>query len=192
MKLISFAVISFLAITVSAYPGLGTPSQDLEGSPSTSSQDLEESQSTTTQSAQEPQSTTVQSEQEYQSTTNPNEQEDSQQSLQDQLDKLIENYEEKRAEANELQNEINELETEISSMNLKANTLDESGMMDLIRDLLAKNESWNTAYETWKTLKHEMTAIMEDYSEMVKKTPSLDETSKWLMEYNAKVSGESS
>ncbi|KAH6589115.1 hypothetical protein BASA50_010281 [Batrachochytrium salamandrivorans] len=178
MKLISFAVISFLAITVSAYPGLGTPSQDLE-----------EPQSTTTQSAQEPQSTTVHSEQEYQSTTAQDLSENSQQSLQDKLEKLIESYKAKQAEANELQNEIKELETEMSLMDSRANTLDGSEMMDLVQEFLAKNASWDIAYANKQTLKREMTAIMEECDEMIKKTPSLDETSKWLMEYNAKVSG---
>ncbi|KAH9249973.1 hypothetical protein BASA81_012220 [Batrachochytrium salamandrivorans] len=40
MKLISFAALSFLAITVSAHPGLGTPPQDLEEPQSTASQIL--------------------------------------------------------------------------------------------------------------------------------------------------------
>ncbi|KAH6573371.1 hypothetical protein BASA50_001133 [Batrachochytrium salamandrivorans] len=51
MKLIAFAVISFLAITVSAYPGLGTPHQ------STTAQSAEQHQSTSTDEMQQFQST---------------------------------------------------------------------------------------------------------------------------------------
>ncbi|KAH6582814.1 hypothetical protein BASA60_001710 [Batrachochytrium salamandrivorans] len=57
MKLISFAVISLLAITVSAYPGSSTLPQ------STTTQDIQQHQSTATQSAEQPQSTATQSEQ---------------------------------------------------------------------------------------------------------------------------------
>ncbi|KAH9275307.1 hypothetical protein BASA83_002075 [Batrachochytrium salamandrivorans] len=49
MKLISLAVVSFLAITVSAYP------------PNTDTHDMEQSQDAGTQNAQQPQSTAIQS-----------------------------------------------------------------------------------------------------------------------------------
>ncbi|KAH6576650.1 hypothetical protein BASA50_006700 [Batrachochytrium salamandrivorans] len=87
MKLISFAVISLLAITVSAYPGLGSDGQDLEepqGSNAQSEQQLQStsvtqdeqgSQSTVTQNEQESQSTVTQDKQESQSTVTQNEQE---------------------------------------------------------------------------------------------------------------------
>ncbi|KAH9265502.1 hypothetical protein BASA83_011097 [Batrachochytrium salamandrivorans] len=51
MKLIAFVAISFLAITVSAYPGLGTPPQ------STTAQSAEQHQSTSTDEMQQSQST---------------------------------------------------------------------------------------------------------------------------------------
>ncbi|KAH9271742.1 hypothetical protein BASA83_006112 [Batrachochytrium salamandrivorans] len=62
MKLISFAALSFLAITVSAYPGDNTLPQ------STAIQSAEQSQSTATQSEEQPQSTTTQSQEQSQST----------------------------------------------------------------------------------------------------------------------------
>ncbi|KAH6572080.1 hypothetical protein BASA60_006852 [Batrachochytrium salamandrivorans] len=187
MKLISFAVISFLAITVSAYPGLGTPSQDLEESPSTSSQDLEGSQSTTTQSAQkpqstttqsaqEPQSTTIQSEQEYQSTTAQDLSENSQQSLQDQLEKLFEEYEEKRVEASKLQNIMDELETEMSEIVSRANTLEGLERTDLLQEFLAKHKSWSEPYTAWGILQRRMADIRKKYGDMVKEIASLNET----------------
>ncbi|KAH6559962.1 hypothetical protein BASA62_000237 [Batrachochytrium salamandrivorans] len=64
MRLISFAVISLLAITVSAYPGLGSDDQDLEEPQSTAAQDLEEPQSASVQGEQQSQSTVAQDEQE--------------------------------------------------------------------------------------------------------------------------------
>ncbi|KAH6564857.1 hypothetical protein BASA50_008314 [Batrachochytrium salamandrivorans] len=54
MKLISFAVVSLLAITVSAYPQQTTTTQDLQPSQSTSTDDVQSSQSTSTQTPQQP------------------------------------------------------------------------------------------------------------------------------------------
>ncbi|KAH6570950.1 hypothetical protein BASA62_004116 [Batrachochytrium salamandrivorans] len=209
MKLISFAVISFLAITVSAYPGLGTPSQDLEGSQSTTAQDLEGSQSTTTQdlegsqstdtqseqqhqgattqSEQQPQSAasqileesqgaTTQSEQEYQDTIDQSEPEDSQQLLQNMLDKLSDEYKAKYDEVNGLQHIIDELANEMPNFELRANTFDGPEKEALFQDLLSKNPSWGTAYETWEALQREMEAIRKEYNGVVKKMALLNET----------------
>ncbi|KAH6563219.1 hypothetical protein BASA50_006705 [Batrachochytrium salamandrivorans] len=52
MKLISFAAVSLLAITVSAYPGLGSDGQDLEEPQGNSAQGEQESQSTVSQGEQ--------------------------------------------------------------------------------------------------------------------------------------------
>ncbi|KAH6572104.1 hypothetical protein BASA50_001097 [Batrachochytrium salamandrivorans] len=59
MKLIAFVAISFLAITVSAYPGLGTPpqsttAQSAEQHQSTSTDEMQQSQSTDTRIPQQP------------------------------------------------------------------------------------------------------------------------------------------
>ncbi|KAH6575175.1 hypothetical protein BASA62_002055 [Batrachochytrium salamandrivorans] len=59
MKLISFAVLSLLAITVSAYPGLGSDGQDLEESQGNSAQGEQQLQNTVTQGEQGSQSTSV-------------------------------------------------------------------------------------------------------------------------------------
>ncbi|KAH6561933.1 hypothetical protein BASA82_001064 [Batrachochytrium salamandrivorans] len=79
MKLISLAVLSFLAITVSAYPGSDTPPQ-----------------STTTQSAEQPQSTTGQSEQQYQDAASQSERQQHKQELQAGLEILRQQYKEER------------------------------------------------------------------------------------------------
>ncbi|KAH6562413.1 hypothetical protein BASA50_006680 [Batrachochytrium salamandrivorans] len=63
MKLTSFAAISLLAITVSAYPGLGSDAQDIQGSQSTIPQDEQQYQSTVSQGEQQSQSTVAQDEQ---------------------------------------------------------------------------------------------------------------------------------
>ncbi|KAH9252440.1 hypothetical protein BASA81_009641 [Batrachochytrium salamandrivorans] len=165
MKLISFAVISFLAITVSAYPGLGTPSQDLEGPQSTTTQDLEESQGATTQS-----------EQQHQGTIDQSEQENSQQLLQDPLVELIEQYKEKQAETDRLQHEIDVLEEETSEMESRAKELDEPGIMDLVREFIAKDRVLVRAYASKEALEREMEAITVRYDEVEKKMALLNET----------------
>ncbi|KAH6593133.1 hypothetical protein BASA50_007583 [Batrachochytrium salamandrivorans] len=60
MKLISFAVVSLLAITVSAYPQQTTTTQDVQSSQSTSTQTSQPSQSTSTNDVQSSQSTAAQ------------------------------------------------------------------------------------------------------------------------------------
>ncbi|KAH6566100.1 hypothetical protein BASA60_001894 [Batrachochytrium salamandrivorans] len=57
MKLISFAVVSLLAITVSAYPGPGTPPQDIGAPSEEQHQDVDSQEPLQHQStdAQEPQ-----------------------------------------------------------------------------------------------------------------------------------------
>ncbi|KAH6592180.1 hypothetical protein BASA50_008225 [Batrachochytrium salamandrivorans] len=176
MKLISFAVISFLAITVSAYPHQGAGVQDLEESPSTPSQDLEESPSTFSQDLEGSQSTTTQSEQEYQSATTQGLSENSRQSLQDKLDKLTKEYKAKQAAASELQNTMDGLETRMSDIGLRANIPDGPGMMDLVREFLAKNSGLAKARASKKALEREMDAILKECDDLVKGTTSSDET----------------
>ncbi|KAH6573273.1 hypothetical protein BASA62_003036 [Batrachochytrium salamandrivorans] len=62
MKLISFAVVSLLAITVSAYPPQTTTTNDVQSSQSTSTQDMQPSQSTSTDDMQQPYQDRVQAE----------------------------------------------------------------------------------------------------------------------------------
>ncbi|KAH6564859.1 hypothetical protein BASA60_010124 [Batrachochytrium salamandrivorans] len=100
MKLISFAAISFLAITVSAYPGLGTPSQGADA-PS-----AEQSQDATGQSEQQSQGAAGQvnslSCQRARNSTNM--------TLQDKVDMLSKNHIEKGDEIYKIGKSIQEME----------------------------------------------------------------------------------
>ncbi|KAH6599332.1 hypothetical protein BASA50_003102 [Batrachochytrium salamandrivorans] len=177
MKLISFAAISLLAITVSAYPGLGTPPQGAEQSQSTDTQGLEEPQSTTTQILPE----------------------DPRQSLQNELDELDKEYKVKQDEADKLQSDINDLKEEKSSIKsriVELDRLDESDEPDesdefnkanLLQHLSNLQISLDKVKESRRILKIEMKATMEYYSGMVRAITALDETPEWLIDYNVEI-----
>ncbi|KAH6591266.1 hypothetical protein BASA50_008843 [Batrachochytrium salamandrivorans] len=154
MKLISFAVISFLAITVSAYPYQNPDERDLE-----------ESQGASFQSGQQPQGAASQILLE-----NPP------QSLQDKIDKLTNEYEGKQAAAGELQNEIDRLGEEMAKIESRVHTLDGSERTNLVRDFLATNTSWDLAHAAWEALQHEMEDIRKERGELVKQMALLNET----------------
>ncbi|KAH6566098.1 hypothetical protein BASA60_009615 [Batrachochytrium salamandrivorans] len=104
MKLISFAALSFLAITVSALPGPGTPHQ------STTTQSALQHQSTTTQSALQHQSTGTPSAQRHQLARSRSAQDRYKQSLQAESEILREQYRENRALACKMKALINAIE----------------------------------------------------------------------------------
>ncbi|KAH9252442.1 hypothetical protein BASA81_009643 [Batrachochytrium salamandrivorans] len=204
MKLISFAVISFLAIAVSAYPHQNPDEQDFEGSQDASFQSAEQPQGVTTQvllenqgtidqsepepqsatvqglqepqgatvqGLQEPQGATVQSEQQHQGAIDQSEPENPQQSLQDMLDKLLKEYEEKQAETDRLQQEIDRLEEEMLNIESRANTFDGPGVMSLFREFIAKNGVLVRARASKETLEREMEATMVKHSEIARRWP---------------------
>ncbi|KAH6597442.1 hypothetical protein BASA50_004359 [Batrachochytrium salamandrivorans] len=115
MKLISLAAISFLAITVSAYPGLGTPSQgdnapSAEQSQDATGQSEQQSQGATGQSEQQSQGATGQSEQQSQGAGAPSTLKHYEPELQAQIDMLSKNHREKINEIYNLGDHIKEME----------------------------------------------------------------------------------
>ncbi|KAH6599108.1 hypothetical protein BASA50_003250 [Batrachochytrium salamandrivorans] len=92
MKLISFAVVSLLAITVSAYPQQSTSTQDVQSYQSTSTDDVQPSQSTSTNDVQPSQSTSTNDAQSSQSTATPTPQPPYQDKVQVEIDRLTKVY----------------------------------------------------------------------------------------------------
>ncbi|KAH9263356.1 hypothetical protein BASA83_013271 [Batrachochytrium salamandrivorans] len=118
MKLISFAAISFLAITVSAYPGLGTPSQGADA-PS-----AEQSQDATGQSEQQPQVAAGRSVI-YQFYLDQRARQQHKQSLQDKVDMLSKNHIEKGDEIYKIGKSIQKMEEEKSELEQSIKELEE-------------------------------------------------------------------
>ncbi|KAH6566272.1 hypothetical protein BASA62_006817 [Batrachochytrium salamandrivorans] len=91
MKLISFAVVSLLATTVSAYPGPGTPPQDI-GAPSE-----EQHQDVDSQEPLQHQSTDAQVPQQIRMLMTQDPQQDQEKELEDEIKKLEEQYKDQKA-----------------------------------------------------------------------------------------------
>ncbi|KAH9269480.1 hypothetical protein BASA83_008430 [Batrachochytrium salamandrivorans] len=92
MKLISFAVVSLLAITVSAYPQQSTSTQDVQSYQSTSTPTSQQSQSTSVPTSQPSQSTSTNDVQSSQSTATPTPQPPYQDKVQVEIDRLTKVY----------------------------------------------------------------------------------------------------
>ncbi|KAH9270746.1 hypothetical protein BASA83_007108 [Batrachochytrium salamandrivorans] len=100
MKLISFAIVSLLAITVSAYPGPGTPHQ------STTTQSALQHQSTDTPGAQQHQAAAHQSTVLYKFYLDQSEQQSDQDKAQDELKRLMQVYKNDAATLHRVENKI--------------------------------------------------------------------------------------
>ncbi|KAH6563061.1 hypothetical protein BASA83_009539 [Batrachochytrium salamandrivorans] len=160
MKLISFAVLSLLAITVSAHPGLGTPPQGLE----------------------EPQSTTTQSELEdpRQSLQNELDGLDKEYKVkQDEADKLQNDINDLKEEKSSIKSSIVELD--------RLDESDEFKKANLLQHLSNLQISLDKVKESRRILKIEMKATMEYYGGMVRAITALDETPEWLIDYNVEI-----
>ncbi|KAH6591876.1 hypothetical protein BASA50_008389 [Batrachochytrium salamandrivorans] len=155
MKLISFAVISFLAITVSAFPPNHPDAKDVGQSsneqqpPSTDAQGLEELQGASFQTTQDSS-------------------ESFQQLLHDKLDDLIDEYTTKHAAANKLQIEVDKMENELSEIVLRTEGLDGPEKEESMRDFFAKQRLWSGKYGFMKSLEHGMATIKKQYDDLVK------------------------
>ncbi|KAH6569827.1 hypothetical protein BASA50_003570 [Batrachochytrium salamandrivorans] len=154
MRLISFAVISLLAITVSAQPPQNTGAQGLEGPQSAVSQDLEGPQSTTAQIL----------------LGNP------QQSLLDRLNKLLEDYKAKEHDAGILDYGINIIETEKSDVESKANALDEPERIILNLHLIRVGRALVIIQEFKKTICCEMEVILKELHDVIREMSASNET----------------
>ncbi|KAH9263351.1 hypothetical protein BASA83_013265 [Batrachochytrium salamandrivorans] len=120
MKLISFAAISFLAITVSAYPGLGTPSQGADAP-----------------SAEQSQDATGQSEQQSQGAVGQSLRQQQKHELQDKVDMLRKNHIEKGDEIYKIGKSIQEMEKERYELEQSIRGLEEGSpeQNDMIAEL---------------------------------------------------------
>ncbi|KAH6578563.1 hypothetical protein BASA60_003594, partial [Batrachochytrium salamandrivorans] len=139
MKLISFAALSLLAITVSAYPHQNPDERDLEESQGATTQILLESQSVTAQDLQ----------------GNPR------QWLWNEFDKLHKEYEAKQVVAAGLQDEIDEMEKEMSDVKSRADASEEPVKTNLLRDFLAKNEVFSILQESKRILERELKGLLK-------------------------------
>ncbi|KAH9262118.1 hypothetical protein BASA82_000827 [Batrachochytrium salamandrivorans] len=92
MKLISFVALSFLAITVSAYPHQNPNERDLEEPQIDLVHSTQEPPSATTQDLEEPQGATTQSTQQYQSSIVYILRQRYRESLKEEMDKLETSY----------------------------------------------------------------------------------------------------
>ncbi|KAH6587364.1 hypothetical protein BASA50_001293 [Batrachochytrium salamandrivorans] len=92
MKLISFAVVSLLAITVSAYPGPGTPPQDI-GAPSAEQHQDVDSQEPLQHQSTDAQECTARS----RMLMSQDPQQDQEKELEDEIKKLNEQYKDQKA-----------------------------------------------------------------------------------------------
>ncbi|KAH6587164.1 hypothetical protein BASA50_001442 [Batrachochytrium salamandrivorans] len=150
MKLISFAVISFLAITVSAFPPNHPDAKDVGQSsneqqpPSTDAQGLEQSQGASFQTTQDSS-------------------ESSQELLQDKLEDLIDEYTTKHAEASKLKTEVDKMKNELSEIVLRTEGLDGPEKEESMRDFFAKQKVWSKEYGRMRSLEHKMDAIKKEY-----------------------------
>ncbi|KAH6584889.1 hypothetical protein BASA60_000766 [Batrachochytrium salamandrivorans] len=106
MKLISFAVVSLLAITVSAYPQQSTSTQDVQSYQSTSTPTSQQSQSTSIPTSQPSQSTSTNDAQSSQSTATPTPQPPYQDKVQVEIDRLTKIYEKEDDDFYRLNNDI--------------------------------------------------------------------------------------
>ncbi|KAH9261331.1 hypothetical protein BASA82_001036 [Batrachochytrium salamandrivorans] len=145
MKLISFAVLSFLAITVSAYPRLSTGVQRGQQSQSAASQDLEESQSTIDHS----------------------EQEDPRESLQAILGELFEEYKKRQAAVGQLQNIIDEMEEERSDARVELNDPDRPDKAAAAQELFTVHRYLTIIRASKKALENEMDEIKTRYVSVI-------------------------
>ncbi|KAH6582531.1 hypothetical protein BASA50_001294 [Batrachochytrium salamandrivorans] len=120
MKLISFAALSLLAVTVSAYPVPGTPPQD------TGAQSALQHQSTDTPSTLQHQSTTTPSTLQHQSTDAQEPQQDQEKELKDELKKLKQQYVDQKTLVGGLKALINAMKKEQLELQESADALGEN------------------------------------------------------------------
>ncbi|KAH9268143.1 hypothetical protein BASA83_009535 [Batrachochytrium salamandrivorans] len=139
MKLISFAVISLLAITASAYPHQNPDERDLEESQGATTQILLESQSVTAQDLQ----------------GNPR------QWLWNKFEELHKEYEAKQVVAAGLQDDIGEMEEEMSDVKSRADASEEPVKTNLLRDFLAKNDVLTILQESKRILERELKGLLK-------------------------------
>ncbi|KAH6563388.1 hypothetical protein BASA62_008599 [Batrachochytrium salamandrivorans] len=160
MKLISFAVISFLAITVSAFPPNHPDTKDADRS-----QGEQQHQST---SSQDPQ----------QSLTVPTQvlQIDYLQSLKVVLDGLLKDYQETQAEARILQNSSSVITNKISKIESGLDGLDEDEKEDAAKKISRLQYYLTKVKESQRKNQHEMDNIEEQYDEMAMRIAKSSET----------------
>ncbi|KAH6563060.1 hypothetical protein BASA83_009538 [Batrachochytrium salamandrivorans] len=153
MKLISFAALSFLAITVSAYPRLSTGAQR----------------------GQQSQGATSQSEQQYQDDADPNEHEDPRESLQDTLMELNEDYKKRQAAVGQLQGIIDEMEKEKSDVESELNDPNRLDKEDLAQEFFAIKRYLIILQEAKRDIEIEMAGIKHNYEHVKESIAGLDE-----------------
>ncbi|KAH6566334.1 hypothetical protein BASA50_003746 [Batrachochytrium salamandrivorans] len=187
MKLISFAVISLLAITVSAYPGLGTPPQGGEQSESTSTPSAHQPQGADAQSAgqlssiigQNPwqlPSTIDQDSQQPHADTSHVLQEYHEQSLQTKLNELDKKYQETQGVANKIQDTINVLKHEMWNLKAKLGELKAGPeYAEVFEEYRRKSKALDKERDYLTALKDDMGTIMDMYDRTVNEIISLNE-----------------
>ncbi|KAH9272264.1 hypothetical protein BASA83_005356 [Batrachochytrium salamandrivorans] len=138
-----------------------------EQSQSTTTQSAEQSQSTTTQSAQELQNAASQSAQELQNAATQNALQQYRQSIQGELIRLLEIYNQKQDVVGKLQASIDVMEQNISSLESKLAKLPEHEKTTLLSTLLRSRKYTTTVQEYKKAIEREMEKIMEKIMEVI-------------------------
>ncbi|KAH6561683.1 hypothetical protein BASA50_003860 [Batrachochytrium salamandrivorans] len=178
MKLISFAVISFLAITVSAHPYQGADDQGLEESQGASSQSEQEYQITTTEDLEESQDASSQSEQQPQNTVVQALWGQYRRLLQDALVRLNESYKDKHAEVNSLHDKISTMKKEMSGIVSRTGDLNGLERVNPLQVFFALNKSLAIARTFRNALGLELQTIRAERQSLVEEIVSWDEAHK--------------
>ncbi|KAH6594016.1 hypothetical protein BASA50_006922 [Batrachochytrium salamandrivorans] len=183
MKLISFAIVSLLAVTVSAHLPHGAATQDMD-----------QSQGSNTESVQQPQSTSTEEMDQYQSTDTQTLQEHDQDAFQAELEKLEKACEEIEAQISELHNEIEMQEKMMTDFGSEIQglmiALTKQGISETAKTLLKKQ--YDSAFSSWKGVLDIMDIKESDLKKAKKERTdtqiqllTLKENHKRLMEHNA-------
>ncbi|KAH6600810.1 hypothetical protein BASA61_002229 [Batrachochytrium salamandrivorans] len=167
MKLISFAALSFLAITVSAYPGPGTPSQGA------GAQGAQQPRGAGARDAEQPRNNAVQGV--WQSHANAGQilQEHYQQPLYAKLNDLKDSYKARKSVAEETNTVIKVLEYEMQELGSMLVALKAGPEYEKVfKQYMRKSKEVSEQYKTLKDLEKEMKDIKRRYDRTVKEIAS--------------------
>ncbi|KAH6569865.1 hypothetical protein BASA50_003607 [Batrachochytrium salamandrivorans] len=204
MKLISFAALSFLAITVSAYPRLGAPPQGAgapsaehsqgagapgvqqprgavaQGAgqlPSTRAQDPWQLLGAAAHDPQQPQNTGVRDAEQVRANNGRLLQNYNEELLQNRLDKLGKEYQEKQKVAEEIQDIAKVLEDEMQELGLLLGALKAGPEYDgVFEKYLQKSKEVSEQHGALNDLKDDMESVQSMYDATVEEILSSNET----------------
>ncbi|KAH6578552.1 hypothetical protein BASA50_003852 [Batrachochytrium salamandrivorans] len=196
MRLISFAIVSLLAITVSAqsphtviqrahqhrntviqraHQHRNTVIQRAHQHRNTVIQRAHQHRNTVIQSARQLRSTVIQSAHQPQSTTTHILPEHHRESLQTALERLVEDYKSIQAETDRLQNAINAMGKKKSKIESEMNNLDQPEKETSVQKNSSIRRSSTIAQASKINIEDEMKAIMKEYGDVVKEIDLSDQ-----------------